>query len=149
MHKTTHLEVHSPGKHEGTTVNIKEGGGQEHLTTSTAVEYTTHLQQERQGLPILRLGDRQERKRSYFQYATNEIPRTDDTPTTRYSRMTAVQISKTIQEANVRTLNGYALHKQIEGYKDCYLAKSIHGTGICLKARHKLSMGENDAPRNR
>ena len=104
-------------------------------------------QVNRQGLPILHVGDRQERKRSYFQYMTNKILRTDDTPTTRYSRMTAGQLSKAIQEADVRTLNGYALHKQLEGSKDCYLA--THGTGICLKARQTLSMGDNDAPRNR
>ena len=49
----------------------------------------------------------------------------------------------------MRTLNGYALHKQLEGYKDCYLAKSTHDTGMPKKARHTLSMGENDGPRNR
>ena len=80
---------------------------------------------------------------------TNEISRTDDTPTTRYSRMTAGQLSKAIQEADVRTLNGYALHKQLEGSRDCYLAKSTHDTGICLKTRQTLNMGDNDAPRNR
>ena len=63
--------------------------------------------------------------------------------------MTAGQLSKAIQEADVRTLNGYALHKQLEGSRDCYLAKSTHGTGICLKATQTLSMGDNDAPRNR
>ena len=64
--------------------------------------------------------------------------------------MTAAgQLSKAIQEADVRTLNAYAEHKQLEGYKDCYLVKSIHGTGICLKARKTLSMGENDEPQNR
>ena len=63
--------------------------------------------------------------------------------------MIAGQISKASQEADVRTLNGYALHKQLAGYKDCYLAKSMHGTGICLKARQTLIMGENDALRNR
>ena len=49
----------------------------------------------------------------------------------------------------MRTLNGYAEHKKLEGYKDCYLAKSIHGNGICLKARQTLTVGENDGPRNR
>ena len=49
----------------------------------------------------------------------------------------------------MRTLNGYAEHKQLEGYKDSYLAKSIHGNGICLKARQTLTMVENDGPRNR
>ena len=57
--------------------------------------------------------------------------------------MTAGQLSKAIQEAEARTLNGYALHKQLEGYR-----KFIHGTGICLKARQILIMGENDAPWN-
>ena len=61
----------------------------------------------------------------------------------------AGQLSKAIQEADVRTLNGYADHKQLEGYKDCYLAKSIHGTEIRLTARQTLTMGENDGPRNR
>ena len=41
------------------------------------------------------------------------------------------------------------MHKKLEGYKDCYLAKSIHGTGLCLKARQTLILGKNDAPRNR
>ena len=102
-----------------------------------------------QGLPTLRVGNRQERKRLYFQYVTNKIPRSDAPPTTRYGKMTAGQLSNAIMEADVRTLNEYATHKQLEGYKDCYLAKSIHGTGICLKARQTLIIGENNEPRNR
>ena len=49
----------------------------------------------------------------------------------------------------MRTLNGYAEHKKLEGYKDCYLAKSIHGNGICLKARQTLTMGGNGGSCNR
>ena len=49
----------------------------------------------------------------------------------------------------MKTHNEYAEHMQLEGYKDCHLAKSIHGTGICLKARQTLTMGENDGPPNR
>ena len=37
-------------------------------------------------------------------YMPNEIPRTDDTSTTRYSRMTAGQLCKAIQEADVSML---------------------------------------------
>ena len=72
-----------------------------------------------QGLPTLRVGNRQERKRSYFQYVTSDIPGYDTAPLARYGKMTAGQLSKAIQEANVRTLNGYAEHKKLEGYKDC------------------------------
>ena len=93
-----------------------------------------------QGLPTLRVGNRQERKRSYGN---------DTAPITRYSKMTAGQISKAIQDADVSTLNGNAEHKKLEGYKDCYLANSIHGNGICLKARQTLTMGKNDGPCNR
>ena len=102
-----------------------------------------------QGLPTRRVGNRQERKRSYFQYVTNAIPRYDTAPITRYGKMTAGQISKAIQKADVRTHNGYPEHKILEGYKDCYLAKSMHGNGICLKARQTLTMGENKRPCNR
>ena len=80
---------------------------------------------------------------------TSDIPRYDTAPLARYGKMTAGQLSKAIQEADVRTLNEYAEHKKLEGYKDCYLAKPIHGNEICLKARQTLTMGENDGPRNR
>ena len=80
-----------------------------------------------QGLPTLLVGNRQERTGSYFQYVTNDIPRYYTQPIARYGKMTAAQLSKAIQEADVRTLNGYAEYKQLEGYKDCYLAKSIQG----------------------
>ena len=41
-----------------------------------------------QGLPTLLVGKRQERKRSYFQYVTNDIPRYDTAPLARYGKMT-------------------------------------------------------------
>ena len=70
---------------------------------------------------------------------------TDATPTARYGKLTSSQLSKAIQESDVTTLN----KKQLAVYKDCYLAKSLHGAGICLKARHTLTMRENDEPKNR
>ena len=89
-----------------------------------------------QGLPTLRVGNRQERKRSYFQYVTYDIPRYDTALITRYGKMTAGQLSKAIQEADVRTLNGYAEHKQ-QGL----LSGDIH--------TRQWDMPENDEPRNR
>ena len=60
--------------------------------------------------------------------------------------LTRQQLMKTIQESDVATLNGYATHKQLDGYRDCYLAKPIHDTKICLKACHTLTMKENARP---
>ena len=78
---------------------------------------------------------------------TNERPQTDATPTVRYGKLTLSQLIEAILESDMTTLDGYATHKQLEGYKDCNLAKSIHGTGLCLKVRHTLTMRENDEPK--
>ena len=61
--------------------------------------------------------------------------------------MTTNQLTEAIQEFDVTTLNGYATYKRLDGYMDCYLAKFIHGTRICLKARHTLIMKENAKPK--
>ena len=58
------------------------------------------------------------------------------------------QLTKAIQESDVATFNGYATHKQLDGYRDCPQANSIHGTGIGLKVRHTLTMKENIEPQN-
>ena len=50
----------------------------------------------------------------------------------RYVKLTRQQLTNTIQKSDVGTLNGFN--------------ESIHGTGICLNARHTLTMEENAGP---
>ena len=86
----------------------------------------------------------QKRKRPHFKYEASETYRTETITTTQYGKLTRRQLTKAIQEwpylVALAKLNGYVTRKQLGGYRDCYLAKSIHGTGICLKARHTLTM---------
>ena len=52
------------------------------------------------------------------------------TPPCQRSPMTLLHKWNSKIESQETTLNGNAKHKQLDGYRDCYLAKSVHGTGL-------------------
>ena len=102
------------------------------------------------GIPTFRVRHRQDLKRQHFKCEVPDTYQTKTTPTTQYGKLTRQQLTKltkAIQESDVATFNGYATHNQLYGYRDCYLARSIHGTGICLKVHYTLTMVDNAEPK--
>ena len=100
-----------PSKRPIQSITVTGNNGGRLNTVRTRQPLHRNIQVNCQGLPTLRVGNRQVRRRSYFQYVTTEIPRSNATPTTQYGKITArnrwkyqgdvIQIAKDEHVANI------------------------------------------------